>query len=283
MRPRPIRSSFHSEISPVYITSLIACVESAHGILDIILNMAIHTVRSAPVILFTRMFYAVVILSKLSLSVQSRGSAIGKILDIENIKLVDYLFKIMSMLKEAAGDENISVPFTFYAIIARLTAWYHRVYKTSRTQNVADEVINPLKYLRVNAGDTNQKDTSTTRHLNQAQSFSQGHLESTLFYGNPTSIGPSIASDAFGFSSNISVRHAAFAVNHDLGVNAPLMAIQAQSTLQIPTNTDQMDFEVFHSFDEFGAYSSLDHFENTSLLSFAQQDFGEWSDTFTQQ
>lgn len=50
MRPRPTDS--RTEAGPLYLMSLIACVESAHGILDVVLNMNVHSIRSAPVLLF---------------------------------------------------------------------------------------------------------------------------------------------------------------------------------------------------------------------------------------
>lgn len=148
MRPRPTKSSSLSEIGPFHLRSLIACVESAHGLLDVVLNLNVHTLRSAPVILFTRLFYAIVILSKMSLSAQSPASNLSKVIDLDHVNFLDYLFKIMSLLKAAAGDENISVPSTFYLIVTRLAAWYYRVCTSPTSQDPADEVLKPMAYLR---------------------------------------------------------------------------------------------------------------------------------------
>jgi hypothetical protein len=282
MRPRPINSRIQSDISPVYIRSLIACVESAHGILDIFLDMTIHTLRSAPVILFTRMFYAIVVLSKLSLSAQSQKSVIGKILDIENIKLVDYLFKIMSILKAAAGSENFSVPFTFYSIVTRLTAWYHRVYKSSRSQEGADEVLNPMKYLRISQDDPRHKSSSGSKSLRQSPGSVQSAQEPTRVHHDQTAC-QNVVSGTHDYSSNLTGEHTQFSTTHEPIIAGPLMATEPQSTLHLQHNPYQMNFEIFRSFDEFDAYASINQFENSSLLSFIQQDCTELNSTFSQQ
>lgn len=108
------------------------------------------------------MFYAIVVLNKISLSTQSPESGLNKLLDIDNINLVDYLFKIMTLLKDTAGSQKGSVPAAFYLIVTRLTAWNYRIC-TPHLQDPADEVLEPMTYLRTTDEDIHHEKLSHSR------------------------------------------------------------------------------------------------------------------------
>lgn len=151
MRPQPLASGA-TILSPVYTTSLLACAESAHASLDTFLAMDTNMHRSIPVIVYTRSFYAMVLLSKLAVSAQAQNSSIGNMIDFESLRLIDYLYKMMAALKTVAGVENFNVPATFYVIVTKLSAWYSRQSRTGREAGKMDDILEPMKYMKTAEG-----------------------------------------------------------------------------------------------------------------------------------
>jgi len=144
-RLRPLRPRNKIDISPAHIESLVACIQSNHALLDVILSMSTENTRCLPVIVYTRMFYAVVVLIKLALCTHNSDSSIGAVLDPESLKLSFYLSTIKNSLQAAIGKEKFSVPSCFLAIHDRLTAWYQG--HDSQARDPADDLLEPMLHL----------------------------------------------------------------------------------------------------------------------------------------
>jgi hypothetical protein len=147
MRLRPLKSSSRVEFSPTHIEALTICVQSTHALLDAFLSMDTSMLRCIPVIAYTRMFYAVVVLTKLALGAHNPNSGIGAVLDIMSLKTTFYLNVVKNTLQTAAGPEAFVVPSTFLSIIVRLTAWHQRQQSMLHTDGAADELFEPMAYL----------------------------------------------------------------------------------------------------------------------------------------
>jgi hypothetical protein len=123
MQPKPIKW-IREELDPSTVGVVTTYLESTHGLLDIFLSMDATTLRSIPDIVYTRMFYAVVILTKLVVCVRAPEGAIGRILEYDSLKTTFYLRQITVLLQNAAKPDNFSVPCTFHSILNKLAEWH---------------------------------------------------------------------------------------------------------------------------------------------------------------
>ena len=119
-------------LSPAFVDAIMACVDSAHSLLDVILGMSIDVLRAIPVVYFVRLSYSVTILIKLSISAEAPSSEIGKILDTESIKANMYLEKLIAHLLNANKPGQCRTATKFLMIILKLKAWYHQATDPSR-------------------------------------------------------------------------------------------------------------------------------------------------------
>jgi hypothetical protein len=147
MRLRPLQPNSRVEISPPHIEALMVCVQSSHALLDAFLSMNTLTLRCIPVIAYTRMFYAIVVLTKLALGAHSPDSSIGAVLDFAGLKTTFYLNVVTNALQIAVGPEAFIVPSIFLSIVVKLTAWYQRQHSIPHTDRAADELFEPMAYL----------------------------------------------------------------------------------------------------------------------------------------
>jgi len=121
------------------------CIQSTHALLDLILSMTTEKTRCLPVIVYTRMFYAVVVLIKLALCTHNPDSSIGAVLDPESLKVTFYLSTIKKSLQAAMGKEKFSVPSCFLAVHDRVTAWYQG--HDSQAPDSVNDLLEPMTHL----------------------------------------------------------------------------------------------------------------------------------------
>jgi hypothetical protein len=150
MRLQPLKPCSRVELNPTHIEALMICIQSTHALLDAFLSLDTPTLRCIPVIAYTRMFYAIVILTKMALCAHNLSSSIGAVLDLASLKISFYLNVVANALQTAVGQEAFGVPSTFLSIIIRLTAWYQRQQSMQRTDGKAEELFEPMAYLRTN-------------------------------------------------------------------------------------------------------------------------------------
>jgi hypothetical protein len=124
------------------------CLESTHTLLDTFLSIDSVTLRSLPVIVYTRMFYGVIILTKLAICANASQSGVGALLDLAALKAPFYIHKLIVLLQEAAGPVNFCVPKTFLSILVKLARWYNRQQRLSTASDKPDELLQPMAYMR---------------------------------------------------------------------------------------------------------------------------------------
>jgi hypothetical protein len=148
MRSKPLSPRDTIELSPAYIGAVMVCIESAHALLQLFISMDIATLRAIPVIVYTRMFYCVVVLTKLGICAQSPYSDVGKVLDLGSLQLIAYLQTLVKVLQDVTGTEKFSVPSTFLSIVTKVAAWYRRQQVAFTTIGGTDELLEPMEYLK---------------------------------------------------------------------------------------------------------------------------------------
>ena len=228
--------------------------------------------------LYTRVFYAIVLLCKISMSIESPRSSICKMVPLDGIKLVEYLYRTMSLLKSAAGDDRFAVAEVFYLIVTKLTAWYHR--QQQRGSGDQDDTIEPMAYstpaeerIMRQPGISSDAERSTIpsrRAQNIEGPATATHAPATVLH--PVNELPSrIQSEQYPRplpDSSSHTQHIGAPASMESAHPIPL-AVTAQ-----PPSTS-WDFETFHQFAEFDMFSAADYsFEDSAFLMFGNEDSG---------
>lgn len=263
MRPSPSMTT-QDLLSPVYTSSLLACTESSQAVLETFVNMDSNMHRSVPVIVYTRSFYALIVLSKLTISAQASDSSIGGMIDIESIRLIEYLYRMMSVLKLAIGPQGFRVPATFYAIVTKLSAWYTRQSRVGRTRNKEDDILEPMKFMKRTDGSI---EVESSRPTNSGvgtipltlRSESINEQEQSLAHSNAPTAHHSLHSSVEDTPSS-----------NDTGIPRSLLA-ELSGTL----SWGSTDFQHWNMHDGqtllFDPDLSMTEFDNSAFLSFEME------------
>jgi len=124
--PYIIRAAIvHGEDSmPLDYNTLLAfndCLLAGHSLLEVFLGMTVHSLRSLPVVIYTRMFYAMIIFTKLYTSAKSLESQYQGLIDLRSLAFESYLWRLINALQAARGEENFRVPSIFLSMLERLS------------------------------------------------------------------------------------------------------------------------------------------------------------------
>ncbi|KAF2095498.1 hypothetical protein NA57DRAFT_79221 [Rhizodiscina lignyota] len=263
MRPRPLHFSVASLLSPVYTSSLLAIAESAHAILDIFLEMDTDTHRFIPVIVYTRMFYAIVVLSKLAVSARSQDSSIGTMIDFESLKLIDYLYRTMAALKRAAGVENFNIPATFYTIVTKLSAWYARQSRADHGSGKDDDLLEPMKYMKSADGSV-EVETGSTDNSNEAANHSEEPPETSNASLRRTPATSVEGGLLYTFNAEAGLPH-----QNQQSLQEPFVSDVSQSVPWSSADFQQWNFGDPQGFSAFDPVFTMTNFESSALLAFA--------------
>ena len=85
--------------------------------------MDTYSLRNVPIIVYTRMFYAIAVLIQLHISVHSLDIQLQNIMDVESLGYESYLWRLITLLQAACGFENFRVPKVFLGMLERLSQW----------------------------------------------------------------------------------------------------------------------------------------------------------------
>ncbi|KAI8712635.1 Zn(2)-C6 fungal-type domain-containing protein [Fusarium sp. LHS14.1] len=132
--------------SPQFVDARIECLEIAHNLINMFLRLAGDGLRQVPVIVFTRMMYAVVVIIKLEVF-NRPSSEVGYMSKGDHMSAIDMLRRILACLATAADGSRFRVPATFHAVLQRLLSRCGESF--SRLHMGQDEIIEPLMNLQV--------------------------------------------------------------------------------------------------------------------------------------
>jgi hypothetical protein len=117
-----IQTEIHASSS--YIDAVAVAISSAHALLDLILNMAVESLRALPIFNFVRMAYAAIFITKLHISSKTPASQIGAVIEPKMVRLGYYLEALIEKLGVAVGPMEFRAPFTFLGLLMRLQIWF---------------------------------------------------------------------------------------------------------------------------------------------------------------
>lgn len=129
-------------------------------LLNTFLALTVSDLRTVPVIVYTRMFYAIVIFAKLYTSAQSLDSQFRRFVDVNNLQFESYISRLIAALQEARGPEGFRVPKIFLGMLERLSQWcvsrlqlllwdadandFEDEWQPMKYEDAADDDYNPL-------------------------------------------------------------------------------------------------------------------------------------------
>ncbi|KAK7431309.1 hypothetical protein QQZ08_002080 [Neonectria magnoliae] len=158
------------------------CAVSAQHLISSFLDLSVEALRSVPVITYTRMAYAVIVLVKVYVSGQAQNGQGDTVLDPEWMPK-QFLLRIMNKLDLAAGPQRLDIPVAFHCILSNLARWCTN---NLGQHGISDQVIEPLVHLwnKASIGDTSSG-TDDARHL-MVPSVSQHGLSEAAVQDPPS-------------------------------------------------------------------------------------------------
>jgi hypothetical protein len=103
-------------VTPAHVESLSTCMNSVHDAFDAFLSMDTKLLRALPTLFFVRNSYAAVALIKMYTAVSAQGSKFGKIIRTEDLKVDEYLDRLISTLQKTAEGGMCKVALKFSMI-----------------------------------------------------------------------------------------------------------------------------------------------------------------------
>lgn len=113
-------------LTAAHIGALSSCLTAIDGIFETFLAMDIRSIRCLPVFHFVRVAYAVVVLIKMYFSASSPDSELGKVINKDNMKVEEYLDKLLEKFRAVAEGEKSRPAAKFQVVLAMLRGWFHK-------------------------------------------------------------------------------------------------------------------------------------------------------------
>ncbi|KAI1107958.1 hypothetical protein F4804DRAFT_5518 [Jackrogersella minutella] len=113
-------------LTPSHISALSSCLTAIDGIFDTFLSMDVHSIRCIPIFSFVRVAYAVVVLIKMYFSASNTNSELGKVINKDNMKVAEYLEKLLEKFREVAASDKSRPASKFLLVLAMLRGWFYK-------------------------------------------------------------------------------------------------------------------------------------------------------------
>jgi hypothetical protein len=146
-------------LTAVHINALSSCLTAIDGIFETFLALDTLNIRCLPIFNFVRVAYAVVVLIKMYFSASSPNSELGKVINKDNMKVAEYLDKLLEKFRDAAAADKSRPAAKFLVVLVMLRGWFN---KQGQTRQQSDQNIDPAL------------NSSQALHSN----FSMGHSKS---------------------------------------------------------------------------------------------------------
>ncbi|KAK4076958.1 uncharacterized protein Triagg1_3925 [Trichoderma aggressivum f. europaeum] len=149
LRPLPLAKNLDNYYSLNVANSLAQCVASAQKVIHTFLDIPIEILQIMPVIVFTRITYAAVILMKFDVSARVPQSVACLLDDIEfNPKVL--LLQLLNKLTLAEGSKRLVVPSVFRGALSRMTRWYIDQFESLQAPDQGD-IFEPMMHVGIDA------------------------------------------------------------------------------------------------------------------------------------
>ncbi|KAI0894756.1 hypothetical protein F4806DRAFT_470476 [Annulohypoxylon nitens] len=113
-------------LTPSHISALSSCLTAIDGIFETFLSMDVHSIRCIPIFSFVRVAYAVVVLIKMYFSASNSNSELGKVINKDNMKVAEYLEKLLEKFREVAASDKSRPASKFLLVLAMLRSWFFK-------------------------------------------------------------------------------------------------------------------------------------------------------------
>ncbi|KAI1143274.1 hypothetical protein F5Y05DRAFT_368083 [Hypoxylon sp. FL0543] len=198
-------------LTPSHISALSSCLTAIDGIFETFLSMDVHSIRCIPIFSFVRVAYAVVVLIKMYFSASNSSSELGKVINKDNMKVAEYLDKLLEKFREVAAADKSRPASKFLFVLGMLRSWF---YKQGQTQGKAVGDEEPEAQDRKGLVDPKEQNNGPPQRQPQQQHLPQANnpgptntplqLLSEIATGNgpPRSNGPNPGPDANNYQAN---------------------------------------------------------------------------------
>ncbi|KAI1461852.1 hypothetical protein F4805DRAFT_411181 [Annulohypoxylon moriforme] len=162
-------------LTPSHISALSSCLTAIDGIFETFLSMDVHSIRCIPIFSFVRVAYAVVVLIKMYFSASNSNSELGKVINKDNMKVAEYLEKLLEKFREVAASDKSRPASKFLLVLAMLRSWFFKQGQAHSKGPGDDEAASAaIQDLRGGTSTNEQKKGSAPQqHLLQQQHQSQ--------------------------------------------------------------------------------------------------------------
>lgn len=123
--------------------AITACAASAHTLLDVMLSMPVHMSRCAPNFTYYRTIYALVVLLKIAISAASPASQVGRVVQHQDLRILEYCESLDAAFKAAAQPNNF-LPERFRYLVVLLRDWYVRY--LASPEDTSEDAFEPLRH-----------------------------------------------------------------------------------------------------------------------------------------
>ncbi|KAI1259299.1 hypothetical protein F5Y18DRAFT_312370 [Xylariaceae sp. FL1019] len=113
-------------LTSAHIGALSSCLTAIDGIFEVFLSLDVQSIRCLPIFNFVRVAYAVVVLIKIYFSASSPNSELGKVIDKDNMKVAEYLDKLLDKFRETAAQDKSRPAGKFLVVLVMLRGWFHK-------------------------------------------------------------------------------------------------------------------------------------------------------------
>ncbi len=132
-------------LTPAHIGALTVCLTSIHKIFDTFLSIAVDTVRNLPVFHFVRVICTCILLIKMYIAAASINSELGKVISKEDLKVEQYLRKLLTLFKAAAEHGKSRPAQKFLMVLVMLKTWLDKqiAAKSGKSKHPDHAVVEP--------------------------------------------------------------------------------------------------------------------------------------------
>ncbi|KAF5703228.1 hypothetical protein FMUND_13104 [Fusarium mundagurra] len=150
--------------SPQYVDARIECLGVARNLIQLFLQFSPETLQQLPVIVFTRLMYAVVMIIKLEVFDKSTTDR-ATVSEAERSSALDLISLVLEKLKSASDNRRFIIPTTFHAVLRRLhSRCVESYWRLAMGLNEINETIKPLMNLQVQDSSKEKQDMHPDIH-----------------------------------------------------------------------------------------------------------------------
>ncbi|KAI0970414.1 hypothetical protein F4678DRAFT_138833 [Xylaria arbuscula] len=113
-------------LTAAHISALSSCLTAIDGIFETFLSLDESTIRCLPIFNLVRVSYAVVVLIKIYFSATSPNSELGKVINKDNMKVAEYLDRLLEKFRRTAESDKSRPAGKFFMVLVMVRTWFEK-------------------------------------------------------------------------------------------------------------------------------------------------------------